>query len=267
MKKIVAMLIYLLGVLAGCLYPVEEFDPAGELVAEDYINYRCYDYHLACLDAYDQVDNTFIKEDVKEYSVYFRKPVGTSDGQFVCARVANFLGPPNYVIFQNPDDYVNVLEEWTIKKIELYYIGGHYGDENNTGRRIGESDEPAAIPTEIIATCTEPAIFSELVDFVLNPDYSGTESYTAGYYMQSIEPKEGFRGFYIRIHFNESSVIVWDSDVSSNVHKETGERVVTIDKGRAPQDFSSKDQHPISIENQPQLFDWITHSIDEFKNK
>lgn len=72
---------------------------------------------------------------------------------------------------------------------------------------------------------------------------------------------------YIRVHFNESENIVWDSIVKSYILDGTQMRDVVIDKGRTPLSFASPDELCVSIEDYPNLHEWISTSIDEFKDK
>lgn len=222
-----------------------------------YSEYVCYDYHLACLDAQEQKANTTIEFDDLKYTIWYRKPVGDSDEQFICASVRQQhpLASTAFVIMQNPNNHIDVFEDWTIKSIELYSI-----DLKNY-KPLWDEDEPARTPASIISTNTDTVVFGELVNFITNDEYSGKHIMNEDFEREI--PNDDYV-LYIRVHFNESDNIVWDSTVSSYVSHQTVEREITIDKGRIPEGIADRNSLDVSIETCPQLFEWISTSIEDF---
>ena len=117
---IILSILFLSGSLSGCA--------SNRIsITDKYCNYKCYDYHLACLNesypfAYEE---RYYNDDFADYKykIVFRKPLNTSDEQFICAHVKWIVmlepGWKN-VIMQNPDNYIDVLNDWTIKQIIIY---------------------------------------------------------------------------------------------------------------------------------------------------
>ena len=222
-----------------------------------YSEYVCYDYHLACLDAQEQKANTTIEFDDLKYTIWYRKPVGDSDEQFICASVRQQhpLASTAFVVMQNPNNHIDVIEDWTIKSIELYSI-----DLKNY-KPLWDEDEPARTPASIISTNNDTVVWGELVNFITNDEYS--EKHILNEDFEREIPNDDYV-LYIRVHFNESDNIVWDSTVSSYVSHQTVEREITIDKGRLPEGIAAPSSHYVSIKDFPQLFEWISTSIENF---
>lgn len=150
MKKIsfnVSMVILVLACLLVTFVGCDEtsIDP------QKYTSYCCYDYHLKCLTtegkkAKIQISYSDVLTGVEcTQNAWMQKIVGESDDIFIYAEVLPplSLGSSDKIIMQNPNHYVDIWNDWTVEKIELYYIDG---------RKPIEQDEPANIPTAIIAT-------------------------------------------------------------------------------------------------------------------
>ena len=261
MKRIMVLFALLALIFTGC-------NNEGALRANDYKNYKCYDVHLCCLDAYEtQVFLPRIEEGEIRYSVTYRKPVGVSDNQFICASVKEFLSFPQIVIMQNPDNYVDVLQDWTIKKIELYYVSHSSDRIEGKSKPIYEEDEPALKPVKIIGTTTDIDVFNEFLEFVLNSNYSMMNDRQNGFYDEKKNSEiDDNISIYIRVHFNEAENIVWDSRIAYLSSSETQQRYITIDKSRTPENVASTHLDDACINDLPQLYEWIYETIEEFNN-
>ena len=224
-----------------------------------YSDYVCYDYHLACLDADEQKASTSFQKDDVEYTISYRKPAGESDEQFICAlvRLNSPLATPDLVVMQNPNSNIDVFADWTIKKVELYC------ENLKNTKPLWEEDEPSKAPSEILNASTDAAVFSDLISFITDDDRSEKYIPNAGF-TQEI-PNDDYT-IYIRIHFNESENIVWDSPVYSYVSDQTQVRYITIDKGRLPSGIAAPSSLSVSIEAYPKLSEWISASIDGMFN-
>lgn len=225
--------------------------------ADTYSQYKCYDYHLACLDAVEQKASTSLEKDDVEYTISYRKPIGESDEQFICAsvRLNSPLATPDLVVMQNPNSYIDVFAEWTIKKVELYC------ENLKNTKPLWEEDEPSKTPSEILNASTDAAVFNDLISFITDEDRSEKYIPNAGF-TQEI-PNDDYT-IYIRIHFNESENIVWDSPVYSYVSDKTQVRDITIDKGRFPNGISTSSALFVSVGEYPYLTDWIATTIGTF---
>lgn len=252
MRKTAILLTLVALLLTGCRHR-NAFDP------QKYEGYICYDRHLACLDAYEkyaiantEYGNTF-------YTLTFRKPVGVSDEQFICVKfqVPFMLNFPDLAIMQNPDDYIDVFRDWTVKQIDINVFSLHYPTP------IWEEEEPARTPKIVLSTSTDKAVIDEFVEFVTNSDY-----YERPNYSQMKEEKYNEDDTYylgIRVHFNESENIVWDTDLRTHIMNESGLRNIIIDKGREtqldPPSFTTYSCFT-SISGLSNLEQWISESVD-----
>lgn len=230
--------------------------------AEKYTSYVCYDYHLACLDAESDgatAEVTCSEDDGTGHTskVRFRQIIGASDDQFISATVLPglLLGASEHVVMQNPDNYVDVLADWTIKTIELYYVDYKHPIEQ---------DELATIPSRVLASTSDMTCASELKECIL-ADHD-TEALPDGYTVEH-RNDETYYVFYIRIHFNESENIVWDSELISFLSKEGQDRIIQVDMGRKPNDLATPSSKNTSIGDYAHLYAWISDAIDSISSK
>lgn len=222
---------------------------------DKYSDYVCYDYHLACLDAHEGKSEAKAFYNDTSYTVWYRKPVGITDEQFVCAWVKGVhpLSTPFLAIMQNPDNYVDVFQEWTVKQIEIYYV------DINRSSHIWEENEPARTPIKTLTTVTDELFISEMINFITDEDYNGKFEAPEGYYRESYNTEESYK-LYLRIKFNESENIVWDSEIKSFVSEKDQNRYILIDKGRTTA-FDEGSQYVV-INSLDNLTKTISDTID-----
>ncbi len=246
-------------ILIMALVLIPGFKNQNEIDAEKYKNYVCYDYHLACLDAKESKAYLDVEKDDVSYRIWYRQPNSVDDEKFVCAsvRMKFPLASTDLVVMQNPDKYVDVWKEWTITEVEIYY------QDINNSKPLWKEDEPSRTPTKIIGTITDTEVFAELVDFVTNDDYSDkillSEDYGRETYGDGFSPQ-----IYIRVHFEESETIVWDSKIACYVSKQDQPRLISIDKGRTPSGIASTKSHTVIINELSKLTTSISEQIDKF---
>ena len=262
MKKLALVFVLIALVLTGC-------SNKETIKGSDYSRYKCYDTHLFCLDAQDKIGYYSKKLDREWYSFKFRKPVGVSDEQFICARVEHRFSQVDIVVMQNPQNYVDVLQDWTIKEIEIYYISLDYNRIEGASKKIEDEEEPARTPMRIIASTTESLIFEEFKDFVLCPDTVDgvTIRPTWGYNDKGFESEihESVK-VYIRVHFNEAENIVWDSEIRCVIDEENKNRYIRIDKGRSTMGYSMSLEAYVDINEWSNLYQWIEGVMVDFNN-
>ncbi len=230
----------------------------GEIDVDKYRNYICYDYHLSCLDAKESKAYLDVEKEDVSYRIWYRQPNSVNDENFVCASVRmNFpLASPDLVVMQNPDKYVDVWKDWTITKVEIYY------QDINDAKPLWEENEPSRTPAEIIGTITDTEVFAELVDFVTNDNYSNKVEIPENYKRETYG--DGSLKLYIRVHFEESETIVWDSEIDCYVSQQGKLRYIAIDKGRIPDGIASPKAHTVLINELSKLTTSISWLVDGF---
>ena len=221
-----------------------------------YTSYNCYDYHLACLKTEGRsgtAEVTKIDEANREVTdrVSFQKIIDVSDDQFVYANVFVLLQPPEKVVLQNPDNYVDVWVDWTIKKVDVFYVDLYKPIDQN---------KPAIIPNKIISLTDDSDIISELTEFVLADNYIKKFENPTGYSREYGSDYE--RVFYIRVYFNESENIVWDSKFMSFYSDELHDRIIFLDKGRTPNMCYFPSTKYVSLGKDTQLYKWMSEVIE-----
>lgn len=252
MSKTIIILVALAILLSGC-------SANGAHEVDKYKDYKCFDYHLACLDAHEQKMNTTVEFDDIKYTIWYRKPVGESDEQFICASVKQQhpLSSTEIVIMQNPDEHIDVFSDWTIEKIELYCI------DLRSSKPLWDEEEPARTPAKVLNTNTDAVVLDEFINFLTSEAY--TEKYILNENYKREIPDDDYV-MYIRVHFNESENIVWDSLVNCYVSELTYARDIIIDKGRCPEGIAAPSSLTVSIEDFSNLQKWISGTIDALIN-
>lgn len=244
---VILVLACLLGTLVGC--GKTSIDP------QKYASYCCYDYHLKCLAIEGEKAKTrisHIDDSGVDYTTnaWLQRIAGESDDMFIYAAVLPQLplGRSDRVIMQNPNHYVDVWNDWTVEKIELYCIDGY---------KPIKQDKPANIPTDIIATTQEGECLSDIKMLVESSDEWAKQNIPDGY----------VRGndncfFYVRVYFEESESIVWDSQVECYYSPKKKDRIIYIDIGKKPELIASVNAKYANINNYACLLDWIVTSIE-----
>lgn len=258
--SIIALLIMTIVLLCECS-SLSERDPYRHAIpnAEKYASYLCYDYHLYCLNAYDNTDGIKTEDEHGlTYQVYYNFAVGESDEEFICARACWYvpLAIPEVLIMQNPEQYVDVWNDWTVKEIVLYVRDLHDGNLKS----IENEDEPARTPSSIVATTTDTVYFTEMKEFATAD--APQQFDPPDDYVNEIHLKDRYV-FYIRVFFNESANIVWESAVEPYYSEESEDRIICIDNG-SMDGLYSKNTKNVSAEHLNALSSFIADEIDRF---
>ena len=229
--------------------------------SEKYNSYICYDYHLKCLEAEgEKAEIEFSYQDDLTgvectQRAWIQRIDGESDDMFIYAEVLPSLplGSSEKIVMQNPNHYVDVWKDWSIEKIELYYIDGH---------KPVDQDKPANIPTAVIATTVKDHCLSNIKNLAETTNEGGHRNIPEGYVREHIDENGSGYRYYIRVHFKESENIVWESPVESYYSSENKDRIMYIDVGKEPDGIAYVNTKYVSINNYPSLFGWINEAMD-----
>ncbi len=252
--KFLSIIIVLSIVTTGCSF--FEKDPSK------YTSYVCYETNLSCLLLSNEVGRTTITrlcEDGYEDTapVVFQKISSVSDDQFIFAyTVIPMPGANNQVVMQNPNDYVDIWNDWTIKKIELCFLS--YNTSDN--RQIESNRLPNEIPTEVITSTTEQEIFSDFLGFIEDRESTEGFKYPEGFSQDRVRGR-----FYIRVFFEESGNIIWLSNINSYYSAEEDKRIICLEGDTTPDGIASPQPKYINICNNDHLKEWICIEMENSK--
>ena len=161
---------------------------------EKYESYVLYDCHLECLD-WETEANASVVYANRTYNVTFCKVKGEPEDQFIYANIADLtpFSPSGWFVLQNPENYVDIWSEWTVKEIQ-----------------ICTSDTILATTTSQL--CAQDLSLLNRTEPVKLPD-------TPSKYLTTLS---------IRVIFEESESIIWVSHVEYRQNTETGEMMVCV---------------------------------------
>ncbi len=242
------------------------------LITDKYCNYKFYDHHLQCLNATPRIATEIRIYNNREYWLYYKKPKNTSDDQFICACISqrSYLPLRENVIMQNPDNYIDVLNDWTIKQIIIYDIDVN-DLESRQGRRVRKStwasmwaiDETTARnPTDILATTTDLNVINDFL-CLFTTDYLQENSYSN---YENIKTRSATYS-YVRVYFEESDDIVRDSEMRLYYGNNSLDRYITIDTGRSVRRIADPISNDTVINNLPYLFEFVSSATDVKENE
>ena len=251
--------------IAGCsIYNRIKNAPSGidAKMYKQYKSYKRYDYHLKCFDKEDYITEQ-IQTKYEDYrgvkykgKVSLQKISGVDENQFVYAYWERTIKPGNSVkyfnyetVMQNPDNYIDVIKDWTITKIEI--IG--YGNAKESDYKEDESDK------KIISSTTDEEVLSDLKKCILNEkdeeEFKKFYTYSGDYY------SDGYRA-YIRVHFAESDNIVWETEFDRYLSDETNSSLIYVDTGRNSRSYWNNSTSFSLIYKYPNLKNWIDNAFE-----
>ena len=230
-------------------------DPPSD--TEEYITYRVYDSLLVCVDPEDASSRW--SREYPEWSFYYHDVPGHSDDQFVWTRRTRAVLYPSteeYHLLQNPDNLVDVWTDWTIQEIQIY-----------TSRHSIESEErfeTSNSDMQVITTITDPDCLAELLTFVTSDESRPVTR-------DSIDGLSAWKTtyIYVRVIFNESESIVWDTMLRGYQNSETGEQYFSMYKDTTEWDATKSglgiDRDEFWVENLPNLEAFLLDAVETLR--
>lgn len=187
-----------------------------------------------------------------------KKIAGESEEQFIYAVMTMTLlfNPSHKVVMQNPDHYIDVRKDWSIEKIQLYFIGGDDPPEQ---------DKSANIPRRILSTTSEADCLSDIKKLMNDTVDPEALNIPEGY-RRTVNNKYGSCcSYYIRVHFNESENIILDLEVELFYSPQDNARIIYVDVGKEPSDIATPAYKSINIMAYTSLADWIQESVSKVR--
>ena len=262
MKKICLCLVLVMLITAtiGCKRKEE---PAPS----KYKEYICSDINLVCIDVgkkYERETDRFLGGGYRDFTYY--TPKGTSDDQFVCVTITDLFRCSTTYVLQNPKDLVDVWTDWTVREIQVYYP-------------VSEIDpfsgEIARIPAGILASTTDAECIAQLIHCIASEetrDFAEVREEAdadGGLYRKDLDGDSSKKTrIYIRVFFNESESIVWDSQIGCYRNVFTEKQYLILNKDDTIWDKENGLFGPatkeIAVENLPALEQFLFEALDRF---
>lgn len=248
-KSLISILIVLvfIFVLGSCSLPD---------APEEYTNYVYYDYHLMALKTKGRTTFAQLhKENQSTCGARFKKIAGESEEQFLSVTLSH-PGLPGSVyrgVVQNPDNYVDPWQDWTIEKIEIGYIERTFDEEKNVKHYVAMK--------EVLSSTSDVDCIAELKNFVLDGEESNSDR--GKYEMQTDKVYNVKEEFCIRVYFEESQNIVWVSELQDVYSPELNDRIIYLDRGKEAEPPHDRwaNMKFADVSEYENLYNWISQSI------
>lgn len=153
----------------------------------DYVDYLCCDYNLKCI-AVGRPDGKYYTGEDENYVFRYNRVKGESTDDFVNARVCLKvpLATAQDFVLQNRSSFVNVIREWTVKDVFVYE------------ERTVDGETVPKFLVRVTDLDKKQKIVSEIRKIADSEQGNATGALD-------------FTNFYLRLTFEESESIVWDS--------------------------------------------------------
>lgn len=261
--SVVLVALMMLTMLTGC--KKEPFD------VEQYRSYVCYDCNLRCIDFSEGSVVKTVDYPGYSFSIQYRQPVDVSDDQFMWLKLRKAFPPQlsyQCYVFQNPENYVDVWTDWTIQEIQIFT--SRYSIHDMEEYKTSDSE------LKVISTITDPDCLAELLTFVTSDEFQSlSEIYED---IKSFHSHSGYdfdgdpektTNMYIRVIFNESESIIWESQISCQQNPETGEMYLIMYKDTTEWDETHYnlgiDRDEFWVENLPNLEAFLLEAVETLR--
>ena len=188
---------------------LEDAKEKKEKELASYEEYECKDYHLTALKKGDKLGVQTYYDGEMIYLMNYQLIDKLPKNEFIWASAAPVViggGADNYIL-QSPDNEVDVLEDWNIKKAEVCY----WVQSENADSEITEDNEELVYYT--LYESSDEEVITKLKSLVLESkkelEYSIPDNYRN---MQRSIPE--YSKLFLRFTFEETEGIAWDCDVN-----------------------------------------------------
>ena len=230
-----------------------------------YVNYICRDAQLVCIDKGDWLGWHIIDVGTSGFNFYYRNIDDFSEGEFVSAKIEPryFFPYQKDIVLQSPENKINVLQDWTIKKLELYYF-----DENEFANSQKEGivtkDE---MVTHSIANVSDDKLIAELKDVwthIDNTDDFRNDKLGTMYNSEDVfSEADELIELYIRAYFEESESLAWDSEIRIYRAKEEHEKdAIVLCQKKYDEEYESE-LFLVELDSSSELYQFIYNAYIE----
>ncbi len=239
-------------------------------ITSDFWEYTCRDSHLTYLNASEIFGRGYVAQSSNQ--VYSFRSIDGEENKYFIVGIGAYgyftLEARSYnSVYQSPENTVSVLDDWTIREIRLYPSESNHNDPWKTsfGRQNPHEPYGDAAPKEAV----------EEFRALANRHETEGESITSYTYNEEVSqitdeygriPDESDTKWCLRVSFDESDNIVWDTLVLSTWDpKGVGDRWLYMDMGRGEGD--NREFSPsvyLRLPDNSSLYQWINSTIESY---
>ena len=227
---------------------------------DSYVDYVYKDPHLVCVKEGERAGMQIIEKDGPDYRYYYNLIKDVSDDEFIAAYEQPIVFFPNGrdIILQSPDSDTNVLKDWKIKEIDVFYFEYKEVDmfRQESATRRGD------YIVHSIARTSESAIIEELLDTLLNstPDMGFDMSEERENYKKVKMPSIDF---YLRLHFEETKGLVWDASIEIYRNNTDNSKYEITLYYNTYGDETERESYEVQLDSSSELYQMIWEAYQE----
>lgn len=225
-----------------------------------YIDYVCKDFRLVCLRRGESDGYYNIENEKGSFNCRYSIIEDVSKEQFVFARVRRntLLAIGSNLVLQHPDNNLDVLRDWTMKEVEIFYVDRN--EEENL--EITAFQDQSQLITHKLKSTSNESVFKELAGLLSISDEeqnflrSEIHDNCDKIRMNSVR-------YYLRIYFEESTSIAWETEIGFfRLKDDTGQIFITLPNA-TPENEYLGNGFDIQIDPSSELYDLIWDVIWE----
>ena len=228
---------------------------------DSYVDYVSKDPHLVCVKEGERAGMQIIEEDGVDYRYYYKLIKDVSDDEFIAThKKARMFRSEEYdIVLRSPDNDTNVLKDWKIKEIEVFYF-----DDNEVGGVFQKKSatQKGDYIIHSIANTSDSAIIEELLDTLLNstPDMGFDMSEERENYKKVKMPSIDF---YLRLHFEETKGLVWDASIEIYRNNTDNSKYEITLYYNTYGDETERESYEVQLDSSSELYQMIWEAYQE----
>lgn len=251
--------IILVGITAFIIHihSLLDFLPMEKKTLNDkYVDYVCRDIHLVSLNQGEEDGYYYVENEMGEYCCVYYLIDGEDANEFILSSTTynHFGAVGRDLVFQSSENKVDVLNEWNVQSCEVYY----YDINEGTNKEANIFTDRRELIQHTIVTISDDRLLQEVCALLADKEEDSNflkkdENYS------SIYPP--YKRYYVRIRFEESENIVWETEIRFYRDKEDESKwVITLPNG-TPNMFYKDCGYEIQIDFDTELGKVIRDAI------
>lgn len=227
---------------------------------DEFSDYVCVDSHLVSIATKRDIGYYETQVSDSEYRLTYSLIKGHKRDEFltVSMRHITLFSSCEEHVLNAPGNDTNPLEDWQINEIQIYSIDRRDKRNNQHGPFSRVKAQDYYINT--LAISNDEKLIADTKKHILSEDRVNLlkfleENRSSYDNIREVE-FDGSVRIKLRLIFNESKSIVWESEISLYRNKDTGEYVVAVDRNHRDSEYVYKGI-PMIIDPQNELYEFI----------